>query len=210
MPVAEFGKWAINHFYPDRAIGDKLINELRSAKQNGHIYIWAKHREETAGYLKIGIRKVYIHDYRSSILTPLHTAIIYDTYVVDKFRCKGIASNLICDGMRLMRQKGYLRIRCHIPPSNTASVRAYEKCGFHSKAHIRFHRIMGRSFFSSNNNAFSQSTLPGCLHWNRLVSSRRWRGSLLWSLRLRIGFSCNTSVHRAMHQRVCWGRTGDG
>ena len=95
------------------------------------------------GCIKIGFKNVYISDYDKIIKLPNKMAFIYDTYVLEDQRKKGVAKYLITHAIKFLKAHKYTKVRCHIPPWNKASISAYEKIGFRKISYIRYFKIFG-------------------------------------------------------------------
>jgi len=129
-----------------------IPEEIRLKEAFRHCYPVATHGEKIIGYIKIGLTRVYIMDYDRILCLPQQTAMIYDTFVLPEYRRRGVCSYLIDESMRLLSTEGYKNLWCHIPPWNTASIRAYSQAGFKKVARIKFVRIFGCSFCSRSVN----------------------------------------------------------
>ncbi len=113
---------AYNHFWP-------------SVRANGRII----------GCIKIGFNNPYIVDYNRVIQLPEGMAFIYDTFVIEDMREKGVAKYLISQANKFVKSQGYIKVGCHIPPWNKASISAYEKIGFKKVKYIRNISLFGFS-----------------------------------------------------------------
>jgi len=119
--------------------------EIATALKYNHCWPSARRDCEIIGCIKIGFRNVYIVDYNRMIEFPKRIAYIYDTYVLQKERGKGVAKYLITEAIKLLKAQGFTKVICHIPPWNKASINAYEKIGFRKVSYIRFFRFFGVS-----------------------------------------------------------------
>ena len=138
---------------------DKTIDWLKKQSQN-----WVVHQKEIEaalsynhcwpnicyngkiiGCIKIGFQNVFIVDYNKLVKFPDDTAFIYDTYVIEEMRGKGLAKYLITEAAKFAKSKGYAKLGCHIPPWNKASIRAYEEIGFNKIRYIRNFNLFGAS-----------------------------------------------------------------
>ena len=117
--------------------------EIVTALEYNHCWPSVRTNGKIIGCIKIGFRNVYIVDYNRVIELPERMAFIYDTYVLQEGRGKGVAKYLITESIKFLKTQGYTRVRCHIPPWNKASINAYEKVGFRKVSHIRYFRIFG-------------------------------------------------------------------
>jgi len=112
-----------NHFWPSVSVNGKII-----------------------GCTKIGFGNVYIVDYNRIMEFPEKMVFIYDTYVLQEERNKGVAKYLISESIKFLKEKGYTKIKCHIPPWNKVSINVYKKIGFKKVSYIRYFRIFGVPF----------------------------------------------------------------
>lgn len=117
--------------------------EISTALKYNHCWPSVCTNGKIIGCIKIGFGNVYIADHNSVIELPEKIAIIYDTYVLQEQRGKGVAKYLITQAAKFLKAKGYTKVKCHIPPWNKASIRAYEKIGFKKVSYIRYFRIFG-------------------------------------------------------------------
>ena len=124
--------------------------EIAVARANGHLFGAAKMDGRTVGYVKVGRREVFVQDFGKTISFPSDVAFIYDTYVLPERRGQGIAGCLIQAAIAELQRRGFRIVRCHIPPWNRSSMRAFEKCGFRRRKYIRYARILGVRLFSFN------------------------------------------------------------
>lgn len=119
--------------------------EIATALKYNHRWPSVRKDGEIIGCIKIGFRNVYIVDYNRMIEFPERIAYIYDTYVLQKERGKGVAKYLITEAIKLLKGQGFTKVICHIPPWNKASINAYETIGFQKVSYIRFFRFFGVS-----------------------------------------------------------------
>lgn len=119
--------------------------EIATALEYNHCWPSVRTNGKIIGCIKIGFRNVYIVDYNRVIEFPDKMAFIYDTYVLQEQRGKGVAEYLITQAIKFLKAQGYTKVRCHIPPWNKASISAYEKIGFKKVSYIRYFRIFGVS-----------------------------------------------------------------
>ena len=126
---------------------DKKENEMAIAENHAIAGIY--HKRKIIGYIKIGHKKVYIQDFQKVITFRSGKAFIYDTFVLPEYRGLGVASYLITESMKYIKNKGFNQLLCHIPVWNTASIKAYKKVGFEAVKDIRFVKILGLSLFTS-------------------------------------------------------------
>lgn len=129
-----------------------LVNqkEINTAKQFNHCWPYVKSNGKIIGCIKIGFDNVFVVDYKQVVKFPEKMAFIYDTYILDEQRGKGIGKYLISQTIKLLKSQGYTIVGCHIPPWNKISISAYEKMGFKKISYIRFFRILGVSIKKEN------------------------------------------------------------
>ncbi|MFH0926718.1 MAG: GNAT family N-acetyltransferase [bacterium] len=129
-----------------------LINpkETDIALKNNHYFPTVYYKGELIGCLKIGFKNVYIVDFAKIMTFPKDMAFIYDTYILPKYRGKGIAPYLIAESLKFLRLNGFKRVGCHIPPWNTSSIKVYTKVGFQKVNYVKCFRIAGIKIFTSN------------------------------------------------------------
>ena len=137
-------QWLSNHHaaYPWMYI----TKELRCANENGHLFATIKTAETIIGYIKIGLKQVYILDFDHEIPLPPDTAFIYDTFLLPLYRGKKIIRFALAETSKQLTQRGIRYVWCHIPPRNHASRRAFEQCGFKTAGFIRFVRFFKLKF----------------------------------------------------------------
>jgi len=125
-------------------------NEVIVGLKEGHYYPSIKYNGEIIGYIKVGKNGVYIADYKKTIRFPPEIAFIYDSYVVPQHRGLGVAPYSINEVMKFSKNKGFTKLRCHIPPWNNASIRAYTKAKFKRIKRIFYFRIFGFKILTGN------------------------------------------------------------
>ncbi len=125
--------------------------ELEVARAEGHYLVNVRHEGKIIGYVKVGFGRVYIQDYGRVVSFRPHEAFIYDTFVLPEYRRKKVASAAIAYCLKLLADKGYLKLYCHIPPWNVASITAYRRAGFQQLRKIRYRRILGIGLLTRTN-----------------------------------------------------------
>ncbi len=122
-----------------------LVNqkEIAVAYKYNHCWPVVSFNEKIIGCIKIGFDNVFIADYKQVIKFPEKMAFIYDTFVLEEQRGKGIGKYLISQAIKYLKSKDFKKVRCHIPTWNKISINAYEKMGFKKISYIRFFRIFG-------------------------------------------------------------------
>jgi len=124
--------------------------EFKTAEIYNHFFPCAKLNGEIIGCAKIGFKNVYISDYKRLLRFPDKTAFIYDTYVVPEMRGNGVAPAIITEAFNYLKNRGYNKVKCHIPEWNGASVRTYKKLGFNKLGKVHCHRPLGMTILSRN------------------------------------------------------------
>lgn len=117
--------------------------EITTASLYNHCWPYVISNGKIIGCIKIGFDSVFIVDYKRIMKFPDKMAFIYDTYVSEEQRGKGVGKYLIVQALKFLKSQGYKKVRCHIPPWNKISISAYEKMGFKKICYIRFFRIFG-------------------------------------------------------------------
>lgn len=120
--------------------------EIATALKYNHCWASVNSNGQIIGCIKIGFGNVYIADFNKVFTLPDKMAFIYDTYVLSNLRGKDVAKFLISQAIKFLKNKGYSKVGCHIPPWNKASIRAYEKIGFKKVSYIRNFNFFGISF----------------------------------------------------------------
>ncbi len=124
--------------------------ELRVAKEQGHLWVNAKHDGKVVAYIKLGFKDVYIVDYGKTIPFPEQIAFIYDTYVLPELRGHKIASHFVNELALYLEGKGYSKLMCHIPTWNIASIKTYERIGFRRTGEICCSKLLRFPFLSAS------------------------------------------------------------
>jgi len=124
--------------------------ELDIGLVENHHFPNIKYQNKVIGYAKVGQGRVYIQDYKKALNLHKNTAFIYDTYVSPEYRGLKIAPFLITEIMKFLKSNGARRVGCHIPTWNAVSINAYTKVGFKKTKYIRYFKIFGLKFLSSN------------------------------------------------------------
>jgi len=104
--------------------------EIDNALKYDHCWTSVKLNGKIIACIKIGFNKIYISDYDKVIKFPKNMAFIYDTYVLPKYRGKGVANYIISQASKFIKNQDYTKVGCHIPPWSKASINAYRKNGF--------------------------------------------------------------------------------
>lgn len=124
--------------------------ELETAFKPGHLFPNVKSNGEIIGSIKVGAGKVFILDFKKYIEFPKEIAFHTDIYVLPEYRDLGIASYLLSEVMKSLKDNGFKKIRCHIPPWNVSSLKVHTRVGFKKIRYIRFLRILGFKILTDN------------------------------------------------------------
>lgn len=124
--------------------------EIKVALEQGHFLSNIKYKGQIIGSIKVGFGKVFILDFKKNIYFPDKVAFHTDVYVVPEYRGLGVTPYLMTEVMRFLKDKGFVKIRCHIPPWNVASIKSHTKIGFKKIRYIRFFRIFGLRILTSD------------------------------------------------------------
>ncbi|HQJ16040.1 MAG TPA: GNAT family N-acetyltransferase [Candidatus Omnitrophota bacterium] len=116
--------------------------EFAVARDENHIYASLKHDHRIIGYIKVGMNRVYIDDFKQVATFPPRCAFLYDIYVAPDYRKMNLATYLAGHTMSVLKDRGYTHVRLHIPAWNSASLSVARKLGFEQFAHIRAFRIL--------------------------------------------------------------------
>lgn len=129
-----------------------IPKEIEVGLEENHYFALAKYNGNIIGYCRVGINRVYIPDYKKIIPLEPESAFICDTYVVAEFRNQNIATFLKIKLMQALRERGFKKIRNHVPAWNRSSLRVTEKLGFKRIAYIRHLRIFSclKFYFRKN------------------------------------------------------------
>jgi ribosomal protein S18 acetylase RimI-like enzyme len=106
-------KWTKNFF--------EMFEKL-SKREGDRIYIVEDRNHVFLGYLWVGEG--------SNMMTGLKHGYIYDVFVKEEFRCKGIGKKLLEKAESYCREKRYSRILLMVSVSNQAAVKLYGEMGF--------------------------------------------------------------------------------
>lgn len=122
--------------------------EINIAKKNNHHFVNIKHCNEIIGFLKVGFREVYFKEYIKKMNIPHNAAFIYDTFIHQNYRGRGIAPYMINEVMKRLAKNKLEFIVCHITPTNLASQKTYAKIGFKRIRFIWHLRLFGFKIFN--------------------------------------------------------------
>lgn len=121
--------------------------EIDVARRENHLFACARRGDAVVGFVKAGIGRVYVEDYRRELTLEPKQVFFYDVYVLPAYRGQDIAPYLTRQVMRRLKERGFKKAKLHIPPWNKASLRAAGKNGFRKVSYVRFVRILGLTFF---------------------------------------------------------------
>ena len=124
--------------------------EIDAALKYDHIFYTMLHQGLLIGYIKIGIGKVYIHDFDQTVIFPPGIAFIYDIFILPEYRGKNLSSHALNQTIRYLRNENFTGVFCHIEDWNKPSIKSFQKCGFLAWGSIRFVRMAFFSLFLKN------------------------------------------------------------
>ncbi len=123
--------------------------EMECARDHDHLGVAVKVDSDTAGYIKIAMKSVFIADFAERIAIPDGLAFIYDSFIHPVHRGKRLAESAIRFAINQTHQRGCQTIACHIPDWNIASINSYTRAGFKPKGKIWYVRFLGLRIYSS-------------------------------------------------------------
>jgi ribosomal protein S18 acetylase RimI-like enzyme len=109
----------------DREKWNKYLVEVfenLSKRKNSEIFIAEDEKHEFIGYVFVGES--------GEMITGLSSGFIYDIFVEEKFRGKGIGKLLLEKAEDYCRRKGYSRIALMVSAANDSAIRLYTRTGF--------------------------------------------------------------------------------
>ncbi|MFZ3579932.1 GNAT family N-acetyltransferase [Virgibacillus sp. DJP39] len=106
---------------PTIEIAKQLIEPLL---KKGSYYLIATENNELMGWILIGASKDQFSN------KPI--GFIYELFVLDEYRGKGIAKQLIESGIEQLKQEGYSEVRLSVFAGNQA-IKIYERLGFENR-----------------------------------------------------------------------------
>ncbi len=111
----------------------ELFDSLR-ARENHHIFVAEDEKHAFLGYVWVGSG--------DDMITGKHHGFIYDVFVKDERRGKGIGKILLKRTQRYCREKGYSRILLMVASENKHAIQLYEKMGFTTE-----HLYLGKDLY---------------------------------------------------------------
>lgn len=118
-----------------------IEKEVDTGLKEKHYFVNIKVNGQIVGYLKIGVNKVYIADYKTTIDLEENSAFFYDIYIAPSLRKHNLASYLAIEAMKFLKTKGIKKVALHIPNWNLASLNTAKKLGFHPVEYVRHIRL---------------------------------------------------------------------
>ncbi|WP_054770064.1 GNAT family N-acetyltransferase [Lysinibacillus parviboronicapiens] len=104
-----------------RATNEKVLNLIEPLLEKGCYYLIATENNELMGWILIGANKDQFTDQLNGF--------IYELFVKEKFRGRGISKGLMNVAIEHLRQEGYSEVRLSAYVGNNA-IKLYEKLGF--------------------------------------------------------------------------------
>lgn len=127
----------------------------KMAKQNNHIYPCVKVNGRIAGFVKIGLGKVYTRNFCKVFQLNDKTSMVMAFYVAPEFRGLGLASLLLSSSIKFLREKGISKLTCYIRSTNYDSIRAFSKHDFKEIYSTWQLKIFKLNIFNENKGFFS-------------------------------------------------------
>ncbi len=115
--------------------------ELETACRENHPYLTVQDGKEIIGFIKLGINRVYIHDFDQIIRFPSESCFIYDSLVLPAYRGRRIVQRALAYAAPRLQSQGLRILWAHIAAYNHASLRAFDYMDFEPRAKIRYVRI---------------------------------------------------------------------
>ncbi len=103
------------------AEGEKAVKLVQQVLDKGAYFLVAQEEEDLAGWVLLGTNVDYF--------TDAHHAFIYDIYVLETYRGRGLARSLVMEAMKEGRRQGAKEIRLNVFAGNPAR-KLYEDIGF--------------------------------------------------------------------------------
>ncbi|EON70375.1 GNAT family N-acetyltransferase [Lysinibacillus sphaericus] len=104
-----------------RATNEKVLNLIEPLLKKGCYYLIATENNELIGWILVGANKDQFTDQLNGF--------IYELFVKEEFRGKGISKKLMNVAIEQLRQEGYSEARLSAYVGNNA-IKLYEKMGF--------------------------------------------------------------------------------
>jgi ribosomal protein S18 acetylase RimI-like enzyme len=104
--------------------GEKIKQLVEPLLKKGCYYLIATEDAKLMGWILIGENKDQFTDKRIGF--------IYELFVLEEFRRKGVAKQLLSSAIDRLKQEGYPEVRLSVFVGNPA-IKIYEKMGFHSR-----------------------------------------------------------------------------
>ncbi len=98
------------------------VFENFAKQENSEIYVAEDENQTFAGYLFVGES--------TNLMVGKSSGFIYDIYVNEEFRGKGIGKQLIERAENYCRQRGYTRLSLMVSAHNQPALKLYESTGF--------------------------------------------------------------------------------
>lgn len=133
--------------------------EAESAERNAHCYPVVFAGEELVAYIKLGLGKVFVHEFELELGFPDGAAFVYDTFVDPRFRGQGLGTALIRACVDWFSARGGRTVLCHIEDWNTASLHAFSRAGFQRVGSLEFTRILGFRRWRTGNRVLDRKAL---------------------------------------------------
>jgi ribosomal protein S18 acetylase RimI-like enzyme len=107
------------------------VFENFSRRENSEIFVAEDERHRFVGYLFVGESR--------DMMTGLSFGFVYDIFVEEKSRGKGIGKMLMEKAESHCREKGFSRVALSVSAANDSAIRLYNRMGFKPE-----HMILGK------------------------------------------------------------------
>ena len=94
-------------------------------KENSEVFVAEDERNRYLGHLIVG--------QTAGAITRLSFGYIFDIFVRDEFRCKGVGKMLLAKAEDYCRKKGCHRIALSVTATNETAIQLYRKAGYKSE-----------------------------------------------------------------------------
>ncbi len=126
-----------------------IEQEMDAAEQNDHIFPCLLMDNSIVAYMKIGISKVFILDFKQVLHLPPNAALMYDSFVEPALRSRGLGSALAAATARYLQEKKFESMWAQVAPWNIASRKMLQSVGFTPIGDIRYVRLFRKKMFST-------------------------------------------------------------
>lgn len=104
---------------------EKIDNLITPLLERGSYYLIAAEDTTLMGWILVGTNK--------DQFTDTINGFIYELYVIEAYRGKGISKRLMTAAINQLREKGYDEVGLNVFSGNDDAIQLYEKMGFNVK-----------------------------------------------------------------------------